>query len=448
MSARSRIFTKFAIVAGGLAIGLGCTVPAVSAQPVASAQPVGGARTPWPGESTQLAPPTDLHLRGSASGYAVSSLALVANGLGARVDLEALNTDGSAVAGSPWSVTVEDVGGPVDIPIPSTSLQEGRKYSLRERQCAITVPVCSPTATSEGVADGLHPISSPASGRNSPVDARAYLPQIAELWRARAQVLWSSATGKPVAATGTSPGVKAILAKQTPGLVSRAQALGASKPAHPMTFSLEEPNANALPQGGATVSVRIREQEHGSSGVATTSVRDYVFRFADVGARPVMTDYYLSHPTIDSQRDRVGGSTAQPAVVRGLANSPASLISTAPPVAASAAINRSAMVSWAHAHYNDAWQYNPDCTGWASRALHEGAACPMSLLGSIKTTTSGGARLSLGSRHRRIRTQARRTKPISWATTAETGCPIPTKPFLATSCTTNTQGSARSITPQ
>jgi hypothetical protein len=30
------------------------------------------------------------------------------------------------------------------------------------------------------------------------------------------------------------------------------------------------------------------------------------------------------------------------------------------------------MVAWAYTHYNDAWQYNPDCTAWASRALHEG----------------------------------------------------------------------------
>jgi hypothetical protein len=30
------------------------------------------------------------------------------------------------------------------------------------------------------------------------------------------------------------------------------------------------------------------------------------------------------------------------------------------------------MVAWAYNHWNDPWQFNPDCTAWASRALHEG----------------------------------------------------------------------------
>lgn len=335
----------------------------------------------------------------------VSGLVSTADGGGMVVRFYVSDDSGTPIAGIPYATVSAASGTRQGVEIPSGLLLPGRQYTFEMEACAGVGSACSPRTSATPLAAHVPSSNSTATvpPSSSPLMA---LPELPETYVAAAKSFWtarqslsldvSRPTADALVGRAEPAMVRSLLSAEAPRLKTiRALELahGGGTKSEP-TIDFADPIVS-MAADGTTVNVKMSINESfvgiDSSGNrrTTRSTQSVVFQFLPVDGAYVL-DAYFDASALDGRAELLPSMDAQATTASSLApDSAANSLAQAPPAASRAAGSLSAsptsalgasaasisqydMVIWAHAHYQDPWQYNPGCTAFVSRALHEG----------------------------------------------------------------------------
>ncbi|QMU71741.1 DNRLRE domain-containing protein [Streptacidiphilus sp. P02-A3a] len=337
---------------------------------------------------------------------------------GAPTDLSVQAGDGDALA--TWTAP-ESVGanGPVGYTVtvldPSGAVQQTQQVSRPEAQVTgltDTVPYTVQVVTHTGYGDS-GPVSAPVTPSAASTGTGDLVAAVGQYWQARDALLAGSTDDSAGALAGASQSalISGLVQGEAPDVLTLrqlsamhsgdSQALTAVAANSPLV--LVSPDASTISvEADITDTIASTDTDGTTSPSDSDNERTFVFT-RDPQGDYTLTDFYLSDAlvpvaTIDAtaataEVTTAGGTTQQSSKAQLSAQATAPDVSDAPqavtmdangwpaatpssPVHSLASyrpsLNQTAAVKWAQAHYNDSWMYNPDCTAWASRVLHDG----------------------------------------------------------------------------
>jgi hypothetical protein len=324
---------------------------------------------------------------------------------GVPTDLNVVAGDSAALIS--WSPPADSGNGAADVSYVVTASDSGGNV-LSTRTVASTVCTIAGLANGSAVSIAVAattPFGTSAAASASAVpaaispSAQGYLDSARQYLAARDYLANAAADTPAQAVTGmtNSAAVLDQLVAEAPSILSARQERVVHQAGHPSGGSPQLANAVVGPIPGSDevgVWTDVADSVLDGGSGPTASHAQLLLRFSAAGKLDGTYDERDSRPSGPTSLDATAVVTTSALYAAPLATSvtdppvpvnedASSWPSTDPPsadaVAASVAVpayrhtlNPNAMVAWADQHYDDPWQYNPDCTGWASRALHEG----------------------------------------------------------------------------